>query len=404
METITPPDSILFIGGWNLVHGPNHSSRHMANYFARRFETFDMVGFDSFAGGLAANSSLEKLSAGISALRNEPVRIEMCGSARLIVARDIPGEFPFDLGLKERWRFSLLKKVLRKNYRALLFGNPAYSWLVELLLREGFAEKVIYLDWDYMPALWPNPVAKRVITAREGKCVRSADMVLSVNGLLADLRKKQGARQVEVIPNGTDLNLFTSARQKIPHPPTLVYMGSLNADWHVDLAIRAMPQLKQVISGIRLIIAGSGKEEGSLKILARDLQVTEDIEFLGFINYQELPQILARADIGLATSLTGSNFRKFASPLKIIEYMAAGLPVIASRIGQSEIVLQESRAGILIEDSIEELVNAARLLLGDTALYLEKVKAGISYSANFDWDILMEKAYHFVVEAISEKA
>lgn len=239
-----------------------------------------------------------------------------------------------------------------------------------------------------------------MVERRERLCARQSDAVISVNILLAQLRMKQGARRVFVVPNGMNLPLLAQGRQKVPHPPTLVYMGTILPLWGIDLAIRAMPQLLQAIPDIRFLVAGYGPAEADLRALCQELGVAERVIFLGPLKYETLPSILSQADVGIATSLPDSTFRYYASPLKLIEYMAAGLPVIASRVGQTEITMEEANAGILINHSVEEFVRAVISLFRDWALYERFSHAAINYSAGFDWNLLMDKAYQYVLQLI----
>jgi glycosyltransferase involved in cell wall biosynthesis len=177
-------------------------------------------------------------------------------------------------------------------------------------------------------------------------------------------------------------------------------MGSVLPLWGIDLAIRSMEHLVQAIPDIRLLVAGYGPAEADLKALCQALGVAERVIFLGAFKYEDLPFILSQADVAIATSLPDSTFRYYASPLKLIEYMAAGLPVIASRVGQTEITMEEADAGILINHSVEEFVRAAFSLFRDRALYARYSQAAINYSAGFDWDLLLDKAYQYVLQVL----
>jgi len=207
---------------------------------------------------------------------------------------------------------------------------------------------------------------------------------------------------VLTVPNGVDLALFSTARKKIPHPPTLAYMGSLAPSWGVDLSVRALPALKKRIPNVQLVIAGAGPEEAALKDLAAQLDVGREVRFLGQVQPSALPGILAGADVGLALSLPDSQFRQYASPLKLIEYMAAGLPVIATRVGQTALAMQEAKAGILIDQSVDEFVNAAEQLLTDARLGEACSTAAIAYVARFDWSIVLQHAYQCILDVLAD--
>ena len=100
--------------------------------------------------------------------------------------------------------------------------------------------------------------------------------------------------------------------------------------------------------------------------------------------------------------LPDSELIRYATPLKVVEYMAAGLPVITTCVGQGEIMLRQSQAGILIDHSVKEFSEAAILLLTDKKLYQNYSQAAITYSRNFDWDILMDQMYQYVLHIMAQ--
>ena len=73
----------------------------------------------------------------------------------------------------------------------------------------------------------------------------------------------------------------------------------------------------------------------------------EAVSFIGGLEYQQLPEIMTEADIGIATS-PENEFRNFARPMKIVEYMAAGLPVIASGGGETRKMIDAFRVGSIL--------------------------------------------------------
>lgn len=394
-------ERLLFVAGWNLLHGLNHRSQHMAAFLQQRFKHIDLVGCENFYSGPPA-SPWCKARQGISDLLHCRTKVSERGSARQIVIRDLFAPPPLDLLVKDLWRYVCLRQAIRLPYDLAIFGHPQNAWLAWLLKRSGRVKLLIYDDWDYFPGLEGSRVSRRLMESREQLCIRQADAVFSVNSLLAQRRVHQGARQVLVVPNGVDFSLFAPARHKMPHPPTLVYTGTLSRLWAIDLAIRAMPTLLRSIPDARLLIVGLGDAESELRALSEALSVAGHVTFLGPVEYHALPAILAQADVGIATSLPSSQFRRYASPLKLIDYMAAGLPVIASRVGQTEMIMQQSGAGILIDHSVEGFVAATVSLLSDRELHEQCSEAAVSYAARFDWSLLLDQAYQHLRRMIAD--
>jgi glycosyltransferase involved in cell wall biosynthesis len=396
-------ERVLIIGGEPLLLGLNHRIRHVAAYFEQRLKAMDVVGFIKFYGGLPA-PPWTKARKGISNLLNSRITISEEGGIRRIAIRDPYVPRAIEMPIKDLWRYINLCQIIKQPYDLAIFGYPGNAWLASLLKKSGRVRRLIYDDWDYHPGFEKGLIGRQMVERRERLCARCSDAVISVNELLAQLRLKQGAKQAFVVPNGMNLSLFAKARQKVPHPPTLVYTGTLSPLWGVDVAIKAMAELLRNIPDVRLMIAGYGPAEPDLRALSQRLNVADRVNFLGVFKYQELPTILAQADVGILPASPKSTFRYYASPLKLIEYMAAGLPVIATRLGQTEITMQEADAGILINHSVEEFVAAAVSLLRDKALYERYSHAAINYAESFDWNLLMEKAYQYALQVMEEKS
>jgi len=213
-----------------------------------------------------------------------------------------------------------------------------------------------------------------------------ADAVASVSRPLTALREQQGARLAAVVPNGVDFARFHAAdllRQE--HPPTLVYAGSLDARWGVDLPIRAMPLLRRQIPNIRLLVIGRGPAEQELRQLASSLELGDCVCFEGFVPHEDLPDLLAQGDIGIATSRPNA-FRQYASPLKIVEYMAAGLPVVCSGGGEAEQMVEESKAGKNIPFEPEAFAETVKSLWATPSILSSAREAAMAYAQSRSWE------------------
>lgn len=267
-------------------------------------------------------------------------------------------------------------------------------WLKKL----GKVKVLVYDDMDYIPAYaTTNPLRRRLTDHLQNYSQKKADLIISVGFKLKELRERQTGKKVEVIPNGVDYHLFKSAQEKIPHPPTLIYMGSLEGWDGLDVVLQALPKIKNEIPQVRLLIIGRTTTlyEAYLKNLVQKLELNDAVYFLGRKDYTQLPTYLKESDIGLAV-FQPIELRQYAFSLKVIEYISAGLPVITTKGIEMEDVVNKYNCGEIVDFDKDAVAKSIILLLKDKQRYNTYAQNAKRYSQEFDWAILLEKAYDLI--------
>ncbi len=164
---------------------------------------------------------------------------------------------------------------------------------------------------------------------------RRADYIQAISNFLADWARQEGATcPIEVVPNGVDVEKFQIPNFKFQKNSEgsifkIITVSRLVPKNGIDILIRAATELKFQIpnSKFQIQILGSGSEETKLKALAKDLKIEDRVEFVGKVAQDDLPPYLSQADIFVRPSRSEGLGTAF------LEAMAAGLPVIATRVG-----------------------------------------------------------------------
>jgi len=280
------------------------------------------------------------------------------------------------------------------------FG-PSGAAVGRILRRLGRVRLLVYEDWDYEPGLLPDRLRHSYTARLERSCVRQADVVISVSNRLAALRRRQVDRGIVVIPNGIFWEHYHAARETVRRGQTLIYVGNLVSWCGVEEAMRALPEIRRRCASARLVVVGSGLPayEAQLHELARQLDLEPHVAFLGSRPFETLPDLFSEAEVGLASS-RNVPFRRYACPLKVFEYMAAGLPVIATADTEAGDLVTRFGCGQAIRFSVEALAEASIRLLGDAEHYRICRDNAIRQSERLDWSRLIDGEVELMAAAL----
>jgi glycosyltransferase involved in cell wall biosynthesis len=224
--------------------------------------------------------------------------------------------------------------------------------------------------------------------AREQVALASADAVIAVSAGVRDYVRSTGvsAARVFVVHNGVDVGAFQTAtgspaaqRTRKENEVVIGFAGSLKP-WHgVDVLLRAFAQ---VPGSPRLLVVGEGPMRADLEALASSLDLASRTSFTGALPHAEMPRVLATMDIGVAPYTAQDGF--YFSPLKVAEYLAAGLPVVASDQGDLREIVGD--AGLLVPpDDVAALATALARLCRDAVLRRTLSAAARARAGALDW-------------------
>jgi len=147
----------------------------------------------------------------------------------------------------------------------------------------------------------------------------------------------------------------------------LVYLGILEVPRGIGTAIQAMREVRRRLPRARLVIIGSGRDEGRLREEARIAGVTACVEFRGWVEYREALGCLSRCDVGLVPHHATASWQT-TLPNKLFDYMSLGKPVIVSNVRPTERIVAEEGCGLVFRDRDAAALAEAIVALGDPAL------------------------------------
>lgn len=221
----------------------------------------------------------------------------------------------------------------------------------------------------------------------------SFDTVTVLSEGIRDIVFGPGTPVAAIVPLGADFEHFR------PGPPdpalrsrygisetdcVLCYCGTLDHNRRMDKLIDAFAFAARHETATKLLIIGDGSALDELKERARDLRLHDRIIFTGYVPYAEIPAHLALASIAVAFVSMDPCF-EHQPPTKTVEYLAQGLPVIASNTAGNRVFIRHDFNGVLSLDSAEAYGQAMLDLVRDADRRLRLAASARESAKEFDW-------------------
>ena len=214
---------------------------------------------------------------------------------------------------------------------------------------------------------------KRGAKISEGFLLSRADIVLTVSTPLKDYLVDQGilADKIVVIPNGVDPEIFRPDPQRrvnvrsrfgIPEDGIVVgFIGILRPCHGVELLLEVLARIRKSSTAVRLLVVGDGPSRDELQKIARSVGLTDRMIFIRIVHSREVAHFIAALDIAVSPRATFD-----ASPMKVLEYMATGIAVVAPRMPNLQDLITHGVDGILFRpEDAGDLVSALLSLIRD---------------------------------------
>jgi glycosyltransferase involved in cell wall biosynthesis len=214
-----------------------------------------------------------------------------------------------------------------------------------------------------------------------------AGLVLPVSSPLAAYARDRGAQRVEVTPNAVAPERFSDLPPRDPSaPPVAVFSGALRP-WH---GIETIAEAWALLDGEapRLRVIGDGP--------ARDIVAAAGAEMLGAVPHEQVPRLLGEADIGLAPY--SPDAPAYFSPLKLFEYLAAGLAIVAADIPGVRDVTGNEAAVLIPPGDAPALAREVAVLAADHAARERLGSAARTLAAEHTW----QRRGQRIIEAVRE--
>jgi glycosyltransferase involved in cell wall biosynthesis len=264
------------------------------------------------------------------------------------------------MGFAREYGYSLLAagRLIARTYRRDRFdaiqisGTPDIYFAIAAPYRRA-GVRLVFDQRDLSPELYElrfgrRDVAYRTLVRLERASYRAADHVITVNRSLQQIAYERGSLppgRVSIVGNGPSL---AATRRAVPRPELrhgrrrlCCWVGVMGPQDRVDSAVRAAAQLvtERGRTDTHFAFIGDGETRGQAQRLATELGLADHVSFPGWLPEPEVHAYLATADVGLE-----SNLEAIVSPVKVMEYMAFGLPFVAFDAAETRVLAGDAGA------------------------------------------------------------
>ena len=271
----------------------------------------------------------------------------------------------------------------------------------ELLKFIKKVEKTVYWVIDFVPGnRFDSELKNRIYKFINVSGYKNSDEVWDLSPRMAEAREnlwgipKSIYKVQKVVPYGVWRDRIKKYSYTECERTTLVYMGILIPKQGVQLVIQALPQLIKNIPGLKFKIIGGGEYRIELKNLASSLGVGEYCDFKGKIEEVEVLEAeIAKSCVAIAPYIKSlDTWTYYADPGKIKKYLACGVPPVLTDLPWMSKQIRDSNAGIVIEENIENIVDAVTKLMQPEINDIYR-KNAVEFSASFDYNVIFSSLF-----------
>jgi glycosyltransferase involved in cell wall biosynthesis len=232
----------------------------------------------------------------------------------------------------------------------------------------------------------------RTLCLEESLSCKLANRIICVNHPQKEVLAKRGidSGKITISMNVPDPRLFPLQGNNQPgkqegHGFKLVYHGTLAKRLGLDLAIEAVARLAPEIPGLEFHVMGSGDDKMEFQTLAKSLKADHIVHFPGTVPLEKLGEVLKGMDLGIIAN-RNNIATELMLPVKMMEYIAMGIPVVAPRLKAIEYYFDKEMVGFFEPESVESLAGRILSLYKDASQREKQVEKARVFLERYGWE------------------
>lgn len=232
----------------------------------------------------------------------------------------------------------------------------------------------------------PNKILRKLTDLS----LKRFDKVIAVSNFTKSLVSHLALKNIEVVPNGFEMDLPATVQSKKDPVPVLITVGNLTQRKGQHNVINALPLLLRKYPDLKYHMVGIPTDKEKLEKLSLDLKVEDAVVFFGKVSEAEKIELLQQADVFVMLSETTQTGDAEGFGIAILEANALGIPAIGALGCGIEDAIKDGTSGKLINNkNSKQFAKALEEILNNYGTYSQKAK---NWSQDFTWEKVI-KAY-----------
>ena len=232
-------------------------------------------------------------------------------------------------------------------------------------------------------------IQRRIEKYYNSKILKSASFILVSNNATKKIVNNfynVDENKIHIIPNGVDTMKFKKSNS---NSKKIIFSGVMYSHVGLDVLIQSVPMILESIPDVSVELYGEGPELEKLQSLVKEKNLEKNVHFNGWAASHDVPEILSQASVGVGP-LINTIVTQGALPIKVLEYIASSLPIVAAFGTLPDDILIDTKNGFLIQNHNDLALKLVDILSNDEK-QTSMGDASRNIALKFDWKIIAQK-------------
>lgn len=293
-----------------------------------------------------------------------------------------------------------IKQQIKQFRPDIIMGFGILTSYIGSKLAKKYDIPFVYYWIDALDTLIPERHFQIIGRFIERRSIRNSDRLFVTNEKLEDHIIALGAEKenIDIFSSGIDFGRFNEGidgsgiRSRYGIKDTdivLFFMGWIYHFSGLKEVARLLGESKDMYSNVKLLVVGEGDAYEDLKVIQQEYSLEDQLILTGSQPYEDIPEYIAASNFCILPAYTDEKIMQDIVPIKILEYMAVGKPVIVTKLPG---LIKEFGMdnGIIFVETPEETVKKAQDLVSLDNLSEYGLKAR-KYVKRYDWDAIAKR-------------